>query len=255
MANIYTSSYPYELHGISVENALDNLEHLFKTRTHPEEIAAMIVEPTLGEGGYLEAPKAFLDGLRGICDEHGILLIVDEVQTGFGRCGRLFACEGLVQPDILVVAKGLASGFPLSAVVANNSLTDMQEPGSMGGTYAGNAVSCAAALATIRVIEEENLVTAAQERGEQLKQGLEGMAKRHPIVRDIRGPGCMVGVQLDAKTPPGTNKKLSLNCLDEDLLLLAASVYPTVRFIPPLTVSQEEIDIGLDRFEKALKKL
>lgn len=123
----------------------------------------------------------------------------------------------------------------------------------MGGTYAGNAVSCAAALATIRVMEEENLVLAGQQRGELLRKGLSSLAAQYPIIRDIRGPGCMIGVELDA--PPGSNKQLSLNCLDQDLLLLAASVYPTVRFIPPLTVSEKEVDRGLDLFEKALKNM
>lgn len=254
--DIFVSSFPYELHGTSVEQSLKDLQTLFKTRCLPEEVAAMVIEPVLGEGGYVPAQKEFLVGLRKMCDEHGILLVIDEVQTGFGRTGNLFEIEQLVEPDILVMAKGLASGFPLSAIAANNELTDQQEPGTMGGTYAGNAVSCAAAVATQQVIEEERLVENSKKMGYKLWSGLCDLQHQYPdMIRDVRGPGCMVGVELNEGAPAGTSKKLSLACLERDLLLLPASIYPTVRFIPPLIVNESDIDRGLDIFEKALKEV
>jgi len=257
--NIFVSSFPYELHDgpTASTKCLADLNMMFKQQTLPEEVAAMIIEPVLGEGGYVPVPTEFLQGLRNICDQHGILLIVDEVQTGFGRTGNMFSAnyyEG-IEPDILVMAKGLASGFPLSAVASRSALTDLQEPGTMGGTYAGNAISCAAALATLRVIREEGLLENCKKQGARLWSGLKDLEHQYDIIRDVRGPGCMVGLELQEDVVPGTNKKLSLACLKNGMLLLPASVYPTLRFIPPLTVSEEEIDMCLEIFEKSLKEV
>mmetsp|Transcript_12522 Transcript_12522/g.15725 ORF Transcript_12522/g.15725 Transcript_12522/m.15725 type:complete len:416 (+) Transcript_12522:164-1411(+) len=252
--HIYVSPFPYKLHGISTERALDDLNELLKTQVHPENVAAMIIEPVLGEGGYVPTPVNFLQGLRRVCDEHGILLIIDEVQTGFGRCGTLFcstSMEDKVEADILVMAKGLASGFPLSAIAASHTLSEQQDPGTMGGTYAGNAVSCAAALATQKVIEEENLCDNSQRRGTQLTAGLQQIRNRFPdLIRDVRGPGCMVGVEFYASD---MHKRVSQHAfLHHDLLILSASIYPTIRFIPPLIITEEEIDMVLERFEHTL---
>ena len=257
---IFVAPFPYELHGDSTEKCLQDLNILLKQQVVPTDVAAMIIEPVLGEGGYVPVPKAFVKGLREICNQHGILLIMDEVQTGFGRTGKLFSSEYFGQQDtnvhcdILVMAKGLASGFPISAVAANHSLTEQQEPGTMGGTYAGNAVACAAAVATQQVIQEEALVANAQVMGERLWKGLDEIKSRYTdIIRDVRGPGCMIGLELHQDAPI-TNKELSLACLDQNMLLLTASIFPSVRFIPPLTISKEEVDEGLDLFEKALKQ-
>jgi len=251
--NIFVSSFPYELHGKSVESALSDLKLMFQQQVLPEEVACMVIEPVLGEGGYVPAPPEFLEALRQMCDEHGILLILDEVQTGFGRCGKLFACQDVVRPDILIMAKGLASGFPLSAIATRANLSDQQEPGTMGGTYAGNAISCAAALATQQVIREEGLVENAQKMGKRLESGLKELQSKHSdMIRDVRGLGCMIGVELNETVASGTSKALSQACFRNGMILLPASVFPTVRFIPPLTVNKEEVDMGLEIFEKSL---
>jgi 4-aminobutyrate aminotransferase len=249
--NTLVAPFPYGLHGSSTEQCLDDLRLMFQQQVLPSEVAAFIIEPVLGEGGYVPAPIEFLQGLRDICDQHGILLIIDEVQTGFGRTGKLFFTP--VEPDIMVMAKGLASGFPLSAIATRAELSDQQDPGTMGGTYAGNAVACAAALATQQVIREEGLVQRALEMGSYLTTKLKEVQAMHPVIRDVRGPGCMVGVEMQQNVPAGTNKAISQACLARGMLLLPASVFPTLRFIPPLTVTKEEIDMGLEIFEAALK--
>lgn len=251
-SNIYTLPFPYELQGYSIDFCLKELDLLFEQQILAKEIACMIIEPVLGEGGYVPAPAEFLQALQKVCKKHGILLIIDEVQTGFGRTGKLMAHSGVVEPDILVMAKGLASGYPISAVAASGTLADQQAPGSMGGTYAGHAVSCAAAVETIKVMKEENLVEQSQIQGAKLKDGLKEMQTSFgkDIIRDVRGPGCMIGIEF---TTPGLNKKVSQACLQNGMLLLPASVYPTLRFIPPLTVSDEEISIGLDIFQRSIE--
>lgn len=256
-SSIFTLPFPYELHGKSVESCLEEIQLLFKQQALPEEIACMVIEPVLGEGGYVQAPTAFLEGLREICSQHGILLIADEVQSGFGRSGELFATQHHpnFEPDILVMAKGLASGFPLSAVAAPAELADQQAPGTMGGTYAGNVVACAAAVATQKVIRDEGLVERSRDQGAKLKTGLSELQDRYDVIRDVRGPGCMIGLEFQPDSPEGINKLVSQACFDNGMLLLPASVFPTIRFIPPLTVSDEEIEMGLDVFEKSLKEV
>ncbi len=247
--------HPFEPGGECCNNPLDQVRLLLKQQTAPQETAAILVEPVLGEGGYVMPPASFMQGLREICDEHGILLIADEVQSGFGRTGTFFAVEHFgVTPDILIMAKGLASGFPLSAIAARRELMDRWIPGSHGGTYGGNAVSCAAAAETIDVIRDEGLLQNAVERGEQLTDGLTELQGRFPIA-DVRGAGLMVGVEFADDVAYGASGKVSKACLDQDMLLLTTSIYETIRFIPPLTVSAEEIETGLRIFERALEQV
>jgi 4-aminobutyrate aminotransferase len=256
-SSVFIAPFPYELHGQTVDYCLEQLQLLFQQQVIPDEVAAMVIEPVLGEGGYVPVPTEFMNSLRQICNEHGILWIVDEVQTGFGRTGKLFCSEHYpdAPPDILIMAKGLASGFPLSAIAASHKLTDQQDPGTMGGTYAGNAISCAAALATQRVIREEGLVENGKAMGDYLKAGLEELQTKYPIMKQVRGLGCMIGVEFQQDVAPGTNKALSQACFRNGMMLLPASVYPTVRFIPPLTVSKDEVDMALDIFERSLQEI
>ncbi len=236
---------------------LEELRFLLKTQTAPEETAAMLVEPVLGEGGYVVPPPDFLAGVRRICDEHGILLIVDEIQSGLGRTGRWFAFEhwGVV-PDILTVAKGLASGLPLSGVIAPRALMERWAPGSHGGTYGGNPVACAAAVATIRVIREEGLLENARVQGEWLLAQLRRLQERFPVIGDVRGLGLMVGAEFrhPDRTPAGDLvKRLLQACLERGLLLLNCGPWGnTVRFIPPLVVTRAEMEEAVDLFTQSL---
>ncbi len=238
---------------------LSELEYLLLSQTAPHETAAMIVEPVLGEGGYVVPPKGFHKGLREICDRYGILLIIDEVQSGFGRTGKWFALEHFddVTPDIIIVAKGLASGLPLSGVISRMEIMERWVPGSEGGTYNANALACAAALATIQVIRDENLNNNTLVRGQQLMAGLQELQKNYPVIGDVRGLGLMIGVEFtDSKGDPDakTAKAVQAVCLDENLLLLTCGTYGnTIRFIPPLIVTEEQIASSLVHFEKALK--
>lgn len=197
-----------------------------------------------------------MKGLREICTEHNLLLIADEVQCGFGRTGEYFAIDSHfgVSPDILVIAKGIANGFPLSGIASRKELTDKQPPGSMGGTYAGNAVSCAAALAVQDVFDEENVLANTRARGKQFVAGLQRLkdSGKYPIL-DIRGLGLMIGIEFDnQKVPYGTASKVASACLDHGMMILTTSVYETLRFMPPLIISEDECNLGLEIFEKAL---
>jgi acetylornithine aminotransferase/4-aminobutyrate aminotransferase len=259
--NILMAPFPHELHGqqYTTESCLKELEMMLEMQTLPEEVAAIIVEPVNRESGYVPASREFMKGLRKICNKHGIVFIVDEVNTGFGRTGELFASnyhhEGS-PPDILVLSKGFASGFPLSAIVTSEAISrHFQDADTLaGGMYSGSAVSYAAALATQQVIQEENLVENAKIQGERLWNGLMEIQKNHPsIIRDVRGPGCMIGVELQPKAVPGTNKVLCFQSYEKGLLILpASSAFPTVKFIPPLSVKEKEIDKALDIFERTL---
>lgn len=243
--------------------ALEDLDMMFKQECHPDEVAALLIEPVQGEGGYVPAPASFMHGLRERCDKHGILLIADEIQSGCGRTGKMWAVEHAgVEPDVLVFAKGIASGMPLSGFATREELSKTQPPGSMGGTYAGNIISCAAACATLDVMKDENLVHNAAIRGKQLMDGLKKIAAGMKTdggglgpVRDIRGLGLMIGLELTA--PPGSGKAaaLSLACLRRGMLLLTTSAYETIRFIPALNVSEKEIDEGLEIFEAAMAEV
>lgn len=262
MGGVFTTPFPHAFrYGWDPEEAsrfcLRELDELFLTRSAPAETAAIIVEPVLGEGGYVPATATFMQGLRARCDEHGILLIIDEVQTGVGRTGRFWGHEHFgVRPDVLITAKGLASGFPLSAMAAPRSVMERAWPGSQGGTYGGNAVACAAALATLDVVEEEGLVDNAARVGDRLRTALEKLAAEHSAIADVRGLGLMLGTELvdDDGKPSG---RLARRVLDEaerrGLLLLTCGPHGNVvRWIPPLIVTTEQADEAVSIFADAI---
>lgn len=265
MPGVFVAPYPYAYRfGWEDEKTsqwcLDELRYLLLTQTAPQETAAILVEPVLGEGGYVVPPASFMQGLRQISSEHDILLIVDEIQSGFGRTGRWFAYEHFdISPDVLVVAKGIASGLPLSGVLAPMSLMEEWNPGSHGGTYGGNAVAAAAAVATIQTIQTENLVENAQTRGLKLMEGLRHLQVQHPLIGDIRGLGLMIGVEFrDAGGNPdkSTANAIQQACFEERLLLLTCGPWDnTIRWIPPLIVTEEQLEAGLQIFERALRKI
>ncbi len=237
------------------------LDLTFHQYVYPEHVAAIIIEPVLGEGGYIVPPPTFLPRLREITRQHGILLIADEVQTGFGRTGKLFAVEHWgVEPDILTVAKGIASGLPLSGIIARRSLLEKFPPGTHGGTYGGNVVACAAANATLDVIEQEGLVDNARQRGEQFLAGLRSIAARYRTVGDVRGLGLMLALEFvkpdegDGRTPnPEMAKRLQAEALARHLIVLTAGTYVNVvRIIPPLVTTAAEVDQALSILDQSL---
>ncbi len=264
MPGVFVTPYPYAYrYGWDEEQTsqwcLDELNYLLHSQTAPYETAAILIEPVLGEGGYVIPPAGFLRGLRSICDQHSILLISDEIQSGFGRTGKWFAYEHFnVEPDIIVVAKGLASGLPLSGVISRLELMDKWEPGSHGGTYGGNAVACAAAAETIRVIQDESLLENTLERGSQLLAGLRHMQETYPSIGDVRGMGLMIGTEFrtsDHKPDKGSSKAVVQACLEAGLLLITCGTWDnTVRWIPPLTVDKNQIQQALEIFGQALEK-
>ncbi len=261
-AGVFVAPFPYAFHyGWDEETAVDfclnELKLMLKVQTAPEETAAIVIEPVLGEGGYVPAPPRFLQGLREICDHYGILLILDEVQTGFGRTGDMFAFEGAgVAADVVVMAKGLASGIPISAIAAPGELMRRWVTGSHGGTYGGNPVAAAAAVATIGVIRDEGLVQNARARGAQLTAGLRELQAEFPVIGDVRGPGLMVGVEFgrSGREPlPDLAKVVQQGCMAENLLLLSCGAYGnTIRWIPPLVVDEAQIAKGLEIFGRAV---
>lgn len=251
-------------HGTSeaeeTERALAEFDQLLVTASSPRDTAAIIVEPVLGEGGYIPAPPAFLAGLRERANQHGILLIVDEVQTGVGRTGKFWGHDHAgIAPDILITAKGLASGFPLSAIAASEELMSKAWPGSQGGTYGGNAVAAAAAIATLDVVREENLVANAAEQGQRLADGLRKVAADHPVIGDVRGLGLMIGNEFT--TPDGapdgaTAARAHAAAAEEGLLLLTCGPHGNVvRMIPPLIVTAEQVDDAVSRWATALGRV
>jgi 4-aminobutyrate aminotransferase len=262
MPGVFVSPYPYAYrYGWKEEQTsqwcLEELEFLLATQTAPQETAAMLIEPVMGEGGYVVPPAGFLRGLRELCDRHGILLILDEIQSGMGRTGRWFACEHFgLTPDIMTVAKGIASGLPLAGVFSRMELMKRWPPGSHGGTFGGNAVAAAAGVATIQAMREENLLRNAQERGVQLMTGLRHLQEEYPVIGDVRGLGLMVGAEF--RTPErapdkATAKAIIHSCQDEGLLLLSCGPWDnTIRLIPPLVVTSAQIDQALGILKKAL---
>ena len=239
----------------------ERLDLLFHQLVYPDKVAAIIVEPVIGEGGYIVPPPAFLPRVREITRQHGILLIADEIQTGFGRTGELFAVRHWdVEPDILVMAKGIASGLPLSGLLARPELLAALKPGSHGGTYGGNVVACAASLATLHVIQHEGLVANARERGAQFLAGLHRLAASHPSIGDVRGLGLMLAIELvkpgagDGRVPdPDLTKRIQAEAFDRRLLVLTAGTYVNVlRIIPPLVTTPEEVDLALAILEESL---
>jgi 4-aminobutyrate aminotransferase len=239
----------------------ERLDLLFHQLVYPDKVAAIIVEPVIGEGGYIVPPPGFLPRLREITRQHGILLVADEIQTGFGRTGELFAVRHWdVEPDIVIMAKGIASGLPLSGILARPELLAALRPGSHGGTYGGNVVACAAALATLDVIEEERLLANARERGAQFLAGLRRLAASHQSIGDVRGLGLMLAIELvkpgegDGRVPdPDLTKRIQAAAFERRLLLLTAGTYVNViRIIPPLVTTPEEVDLALAILEESL---
>ncbi|MBE1537426.1 aspartate aminotransferase family protein [Actinomadura algeriensis] len=234
----------------AVRFALRELDYVLATTSPAADTAAFMVEPVLGEGGYIPAPPAFLEGLRERADRHGVLLIVDEVQTGYGRTGEFWGHEhSAMRPDVLITAKGLASGFPLSAIAAPASIMEKAWPGSQGGTYGGNAVSCAAALATLEVVRDEGLVANAARLGARLNDGLRKVAADHPVIGDVRGLGLMQAGEFttpDGEPDAATAQRAHRAAADRGLLLLTCGAFGNVvRLIPPLVVNEQQIDEGL----------
>jgi 4-aminobutyrate aminotransferase len=259
---IFVAPYPYLYQlGMDEESAtrfcIKELKRLLKSQTAPDETACAVIEPELGEGGYIAPPNRFLLELQDLCHEHGILLVADEVQSGYGRTGKFFACEhsGIV-PDILVMAKGMASGIPLSGIATRRDLTARWRTGSHGGTYGGNAVACAAGVATIQAILEEHLLENTTQRGLELVAGLSRLQQQYPCIGEVRGLGLMIGVEfskLDREPDPITTKAVVKEAAQRGLLLLTAGTYDNViRWIPPLVVSSDQIQEALSIFGEAL---
>ena len=230
-------------------------ERLFQTTTPPEEVAGIVVEAVQGEGGYVPAPEGFLKGLRRICDEHGIMLIVDEVQSGMGRTGKMFATDHYdVQPDIICIAKGIGSGLPIGVCVARADLMDWK-PGAHASTFGGNPVCIAAALKTIELLEG-GLVNNAAEVGAYLKAGLEKLQQKYDCIGDVRGPGLMIGVEfvtdkVSLKADPELRDRIEVACFERGLIILGAGKN-TIRWSPPLILTKENVDVALEIFDEAI---
>lgn len=262
MAGAVIAPFPYAYrYGMTEDQAVDfalrELDYLFQTVSAPEDTAGFIIEPVLGDGGYLPVPAAFLRGLRERADRHGIVLICDEIQSGVGRSGRFWAHEyaGIV-PDVLITAKGIASGFPISAIAASEELMSKARPGSQGGTYGGNAVAAAAGIATLDVIRDEGLVENARLRGEQMQAGLRRLQERFPEIGDVRGIGLLQAIEFtgaDGEAHPTAAATVQQAAIAEGLLLLTCGpLNNVIRFVPALTVDSDEVDLGLAALERAL---
>jgi 4-aminobutyrate aminotransferase/(S)-3-amino-2-methylpropionate transaminase len=261
-AEVYQAPYPYEYRGWSSERALASLEELLESDVSPERVAAVIIEPVLGEGGFVPSPRAFLQGLRALTEKHGILLIADEIQSGFGRTGRFFAIEHSgVKPDLITVAKSLAAGFPLSGVVGRADVMDAPTPGGLGGTYGGNPIACAAGLAVLDVMRDERLPERAARIGSVVEERMRSWQAEHDIVGDVRVMGAMAGMELvrDRKTKePADTETARLLALarDRGLILLRSGVHHNViRTLMPLTIPDEQLDEGLDMLGSALAEI
>ncbi|KAH0827206.1 4-aminobutyrate transaminase [Fonsecaea monophora] len=234
---------------------VNQLELLLKRESAPSDTAAIFIEPVLGEGGYVPPPPGYLARVREICDKNNILLVTDEVQSGFGRTGKMFAIEHWgVRPDILVMAKGIANGFPLSGIVSRKELMDTQKPGSMGGTYAGNAVSCAAGVAVAKAFQEEKILENVNVRGKEMADMLrQAKADFGHMIHDVRGLGLMQAIEF--VSGKGFASKVQARCMDKGMLILTTSIYDTLRFIPPLNISEQDMAKGLGILREAIEEV
>jgi 4-aminobutyrate aminotransferase/(S)-3-amino-2-methylpropionate transaminase len=261
--DIFHAPFPIACHGVSLKDSLKGLENLFKVDIAPTDVAAIIVEPIQGEGGFYQAPAEFLQVLRNICDQHGIVLIADEIQTGFGRTGKMFNFEySGVEPDLITMAKGIAGGFPIAAVVGKSDIMDAPLPGGLGGTYGGSPVACAAALAVLDIIEQENLVPRANEIGAIFSKRLTALQNQYPgLILEVRNKGAMIAIELvcngDAQQPNSQlTQAIIANAAQHGLILLACGFYGNViRFLPALTISDQIINEGLDNFSRLFASL
>jgi 4-aminobutyrate aminotransferase/(S)-3-amino-2-methylpropionate transaminase len=256
---VYRVPFPYEYRGVDAAAALEALEQAFLTTVAPETVAAIVVEPVLGEGGFVPASRPFMEGLRTICDREGIVLVADEVQTGYGRTGRMFAMEHFgVEPDLLTVAKSIAAGLPLSGVLGKAEIMDAPVEGGVGGTYVGNPVAQAAALAVLDVFEEEQLVERGRRIGDVIHGRMLAWQERFPAVGDVRGLGAMLAIELvddrATKAPsPGLATRVTEEAARRGLLLLKAGVHGNcIRVLCPLVISDQELDEALGAWEEAL---
>ncbi|HEY8026388.1 MAG TPA: 4-aminobutyrate--2-oxoglutarate transaminase [Burkholderiaceae bacterium] len=257
---VYHAPFPNSLHGVSLDDSLAAINQLFKADVDPKRVAAMIIEPIQGEGGFNVVPAAFMQALRALCDQHGILLIVDEIQTGFARTGKLFAIEHYeVMPDLITMAKSLAGGMPLSGVCGRADVMDAPGPGGLGGTYAGNPLAVAAALAVLDVIEAEGLNERAARLGALLCERLRKAQADVPHIADIRGLGAMIAVEFNdpvsGQPDAAFARKVQAKALESGLLLLTCGVYGNViRFLFPLTIEDKTLAEGLDLLDAALRQ-
>jgi 4-aminobutyrate aminotransferase/(S)-3-amino-2-methylpropionate transaminase len=259
---VYHAPFPMACHGVTTQDSLRAIDKIFKASLDPGDTAAIVLEPVQGEGGFYIAPPEFLQELRRLCTAHGIQLISDEVQSGFGRTGKLFAIEHSgVRPDLVTAAKSIAGGLPLSAVIGRAELMDAPEPGGLGGTYGGNPLACAAALAVLDVIEEEGLLARSAELGRQLVDGLHAAIGGLPCVGEIRGLGGMVAFELvsDRAThapDAALAKRLCVEALERGLVLLSCGVYGNViRILVPITAPREQVDEGVRIIRNALERI
>ena len=262
--NIFHAPYPMAYHGVTTKESLKGIEKIFKASIDPSEVSAIVIEPVQGEGGFYAAPPDFMQELRAICDQHGILLIADEVQSGFARTGKLFAIEHSgVKPDIITTAKSIAGGLPLSAVIGRKEIMDSPEPGGLGGTYAGNPVACAAGLAILSVLEKEQVLQKSQALGEKIKSRLTGLANsgRFPRIGEVRALGGMIAFELvkDQAThepAPELAKQVTAAALKQGLILISCGTYSNViRILVPLTADPAHIDEALVILEKVLGEI
>jgi 4-aminobutyrate aminotransferase/(S)-3-amino-2-methylpropionate transaminase len=261
MPEIYHVPFPMAYHGVTMEDSLEALYSLFKADVDPSRVAAIVIEPVLGEGGFYAAPAEFMRKLRNLCDQHGILLIVDEIQTGFGRTGRLFAVEHSgIEPDLMTIAKSVSGGVPLSGVIGKADIMDSPPPGGLGGTFAGSPLACAAGLAVLNVIKEEQLLQRASHIGKFMTSRLSGLQVRFPGIGEVRGLGAMVAIELVKNAKPDQpdaelTKQLVQAAARKGLILLSCGVYGNVvRFLAPLTISDALLKEGLNLFEQALQE-
>lgn len=256
---VYHAPFPNVLHGISVEQSLNALQAIFKSDIDPQRVAAILLEPVQGEGGFYVAPPEFMRALRTLCDRHGILLIADEIQTGFARTGKLFAMEHYdVLPDLTTLAKSLAGGMPLSGVCGRAEIMDAPAPGGLGGTYAGNPLAVAAALAVLDIIEDQQLCQRANLLGQQLRTRVEAARTTVPQIAEVRGLGAMLAVEFQhsgsGKPNPEFAKEVQARAMKKGLLLLTCGIYGNViRFLFPLTIADALMDEALDVLDAALR--
>ena len=259
---IFRALYPNELHGVSIDDSIASIERIFKNDAEPRDIAAIIIEPVQGEGGFYVAPKAFMKRLRELCDKHGILLIADEVQTGAGRTGTFFAMEQMgVAADLTTFAKSIAGGFPLAGVCGKAEYMDAIAPGGLGGTYAGSPIACAAALAVMEVFEEEHLLDRCKAVGERLVTGLKAIQAKYPVIGEVRALGAMIAVELfedgDSHKPNAAAvAAVVAKAREKGLILLSCGTYGNVlRVLVPLTSPDEQLDKGLAIMEECFSEL
>lgn len=258
--NVFRAPYPVPFHGVSEEDAICGLKMTLKTDANPRDTAAIVIEPVLGEGGFYPAPASFLKAVRDICDEHGMLMIVDEVQSGFGRTGKMFAIEHSgVEPDLMTMAKSMAAGMPISAIVGTDTHMDASGPNSLGGTYSGSPVSCAAVLAVLEVFEEENILTRSQSLGETLGQRFSQWQERFACVENVRHLGAMAAMDIvsaDKEPDAELTAALCKRAREKGLILLSCGLYGnTLRFLMPVTIEDKVLEEGLAILEGCLTEL